>query len=76
MKRYITIIFCVVLYGCDTSSLTLREEFSLRVFGNRVLRRILLSKKDEVTRKWRNYIMRKMEEISEYNSYNRARTKT
>ena len=35
-----------------------------------------MSKKDEVTRKWRNYIMRKMEEISEYNAYNKARTKT
>jgi hypothetical protein len=35
-----------------------------------------MSKKDEVTRKWNNYTMRKMEEISEYNAYNRARTRT
>jgi hypothetical protein len=43
----------VVLYGCETWSLTLREEFGLRVFENRVLRRILGTKRDEVTREWR-----------------------
>jgi hypothetical protein len=36
----------VVLYGCETWSLTLREEYRLRVFENRVLRRILGSKKE------------------------------
>jgi len=35
-----------------------------------------MSKKDEVTRKWTNYIMRKMEEMSECNAYNRVNTKT
>jgi hypothetical protein len=43
----------VVLYGCETWSLTLGEEQRLRVFENRVLRRILGPKRDEVTGKWR-----------------------
>jgi hypothetical protein len=38
----------VVLYGCETWSLTLREEHILRVFENRVLRRIFVPKSDEV----------------------------
>jgi hypothetical protein len=49
---YRTIIFPVVLYGCETWSLTLREERRLRVFENRVLRRISGSKRDEVTGEW------------------------
>jgi hypothetical protein len=43
----------VVLYGCETLSLTLREEHRLRVFENRVLRRIFGPKRDEVTVGWR-----------------------
>ena len=43
----------VVLYGCETWSLTLREERRLRVFENRVLRRIFGPKRDEVTGEWR-----------------------
>jgi len=43
----------VVLYGCETWSLTLREELWLRVFENRVLRRIFGPKRDEVTGEWR-----------------------
>ena len=43
----------VVLYGCETSSLTLRDERRLRVFENRVLRGIFVSKRDEVTGEWR-----------------------
>jgi hypothetical protein len=46
---YKTIILPVVLYGCETWSLTSREEHRLRVFENRVLRRIFGSKRDEVT---------------------------
>jgi hypothetical protein len=42
-----TIILPVVLYGCETWSLTLREKRRLRVFENRVLRRIFGPKKDE-----------------------------
>jgi hypothetical protein len=48
-----TVILPVVLYGCETSSLTLREEQRLRVFENRVLRRIFRSKRDETTGEWR-----------------------
>jgi len=43
----------VVLYGCETWLLTLREEHRLRVFENRVLRRIFEPKRDEVTGEWR-----------------------
>jgi hypothetical protein len=43
----------VVLYGCETWYLTLREEHRLRVFENRVLRRISGPKRDEVTGEWR-----------------------
>jgi hypothetical protein len=43
----------VVLYGCETWSLTLREEHRLRVFENRVRRRIFESMRDEVTGEWR-----------------------
>jgi hypothetical protein len=44
-----TIILPVILYGCETWSLTLREEHRLRVFDNRVLRRIFGPKSDKVT---------------------------
>jgi len=53
IKIYRTIILPVVLYGCETWSLTLREERRLRVFENRVSRRIFGPKRDEVTRGWR-----------------------
>ena len=53
IKIYRTIILPVVLYGCGTSSLTLREEHRLRVFENRVLRRIFGLKRDGVTGEWR-----------------------
>jgi hypothetical protein len=49
IKIYITIILPVVLYGCETLSLTLREEHRLRVFENRMLRRIFGSLRDKVT---------------------------
>jgi hypothetical protein len=48
-----TLILPAVLYGCETWSVTLREEHKLRVFQNRVLRRIFKLKKDEVTGGWR-----------------------
>jgi hypothetical protein len=50
---YKTIILPMVLYGCETWSLTLREEHRLGVFENRVLRRIFGPKRDEVTSEWR-----------------------
>jgi hypothetical protein len=46
---YKTIILPVVLYGCETWSLTLRDEHRVGVFENRVLRRIFGPKRDEVT---------------------------
>jgi len=47
------IILPVVLYGCETWSLTLREQYRLRVCENRVLRRIFVPKRDEVRRERR-----------------------
>jgi hypothetical protein len=53
LKKYKTIILPVVLYGCETWSLTLREEHRRRVFENKLLRRISEPKRDEVTGEWR-----------------------
>ena len=53
IKVYRTIILPVVLYGCETWSLILREERKLRVFENMVLRRIFGPRRDEVTGEWR-----------------------
>ena len=53
IKIYRTIILPVVLYGCETWTLTLREERKLRVFENMVLRRIFRPRRDEVTGEWR-----------------------
>jgi hypothetical protein len=52
-KIYRTIILPVILYGCETWSLALREEHRLSAFENRVLRRIFGPKRDEVTGEWR-----------------------
>ena len=53
IETYRTIILPVVLYGCETWSLTLREERRLRVSENRLLSRIFGPKKDEVRGEWR-----------------------
>jgi len=53
IKIHRTIILPVVLYGCETRSLTLREERRLRVSENRVLKRIFGPKRYEVTGEWR-----------------------
>jgi hypothetical protein len=53
IKVFRITILPVVLYGCETWSLTLREERRLRVFENRVLWRTFGPKKDEVTGEWR-----------------------
>jgi len=58
VKIYRTIILPVVLYGCETWSLILRDERSLRVFENRVLRRVFGPKRNEVTGNGENDIMR------------------
>ena len=53
VKTYKTIILPVVLYGCETWSLTLRDEHRLRVFDSKVVRKIFGSKRDEITGEWR-----------------------
>ena len=53
IKIYRTIILPVVLYGCETWSLTLREERKLRVFENMVLRIIFGRNREEVKGEWR-----------------------
>jgi hypothetical protein len=53
IKIYSTVIFAVVLYGCESWSLTLRVECRLRVFENGRLRRIFGPQRDEVTGEWR-----------------------
>jgi hypothetical protein len=58
MKIYSTTNLPFVLYGCETWSLTLREERGQRVFENRVLRGIFEPKRDELRGSGENYIMR------------------
>jgi hypothetical protein len=53
IKIYKTIILSVVLYGCETWSLILKEERRLRVSENRVFRRMFERKRGEVTGEWR-----------------------
>jgi hypothetical protein len=52
LRIYKTIIMPLVLYGCETWSLTVREEHKLRVFQNKVLRRIFGPKRDGMTGGW------------------------
>jgi hypothetical protein len=68
IKIYRTIILPVVLYGYETWSPTLRGECRLRVFKNRVLRRILGFKRDEVTGEWRRLHNRELHAL--YSSSN------
>jgi hypothetical protein len=60
VKIYKTINLPGVLYGCETWSLTLRDEHRMRVCENRVLRRIFISKRDEVTGEWRKLHSKKL----------------
>jgi hypothetical protein len=53
IKIYRTIVLPIVLYGCETWSLTLREEHRLRIFQNRILRKMFELKRNEITRDWR-----------------------
>jgi hypothetical protein len=55
IRIYKTIVLPVVLYGCETWSLSLREEHRLRVFENRVLRWLFGPKIDEATGEWRKF---------------------
>jgi hypothetical protein len=63
IRIYKTIILPVVLYGCETWSLTLREEHRLWMFENRVLRRIFGPKMDEVTGEWRNLDKKELHDL-------------
>ena len=54
--EYKTIILPVVLYGCETWSVTLREEHRLRVFENKVFRKIFGAKRDKITGEWRKLL--------------------
>ena len=60
IEIYRTMILPVVLYGCETWSLTLREEGRLRVFENRVLRRVFGPERGEVTGNGKNYVRRSL----------------
>jgi len=62
-EQLVTIILYVVLYGCETWSLTLKEERRLRVFENRVLRRIFGPKTDEVTGEWGKLHVEKLNDL-------------
>jgi len=63
IKIYRTTILPVVLYGCETWSVTLREERRLRVFENRVLKRIFGPKNDEITGEWRELQNEKLNDL-------------
>ena len=63
IKVYRTIIAPVVLYGCETWFLTLREKRGSMVFENRVLRKIFGPKRDEVTREWRKLHKEKLNDL-------------
>ena len=67
-NTYKTIILQVVLYGCETLSLTLREEYRLREFENKVLRKIFGAERDKITVEWR--ILHNAELHTSYSSPN------
>jgi len=68
LKIYRTMITPVFLYGCETWSLTMMEERRLRVFENRVLRRLFGPRGDEVTGKWRKIYNEELNDL--YSSSN------
>jgi len=74
IKIYRTIILPVLLYGCETWSLTLREERRLRVFENRLLRRKFGPKRDEVTGDWRKLHNEELNDL--YSSHNIVQIKS
>jgi hypothetical protein len=70
VRIYKTIILPVVPYGCETWSLTLRDERRLRVFENRVLRRIFGPKTDGVTGGWRKLHNEELHNLYVFAKYN------
>jgi hypothetical protein len=70
IRIYKNIILPVVLDGCETWSLTLREEHSLRVFENKVLRRIFGPKREEVTGVWRKLHNEGLHNLYSFSKYN------
>ena len=52
VNAYKTIVLPGVLYGCETWSLTTKEEHRLKVFENKILRKIFGAKRDEITGEW------------------------
>jgi len=73
IKIYRTILLPVVLYGCETWSLTLREECKLRAFENGMPRRIFRPKMDEVTGEWRRLFKEELNDL--YCSHNVVRVR-
>ena len=71
IKIYRTIILPAVLCGCETWSLTLRDERKLRVFENMVLRRIFGPRRNEVTGEWRRWHNKELNDL--YSSPNIVR---
>jgi hypothetical protein len=75
VKIYKAVILPVIMYGCEAWSLTLREEHRLRVFENRVVRRMFGPKRDEVTGEWKMlnseelYVMQNYFLLSTYTTY-------
>ena len=63
LKIYRTIILPVVLCGCETWSLTMKEEMKLRVFQNMVLRRIFGPRRGEVTGDWRRLHIEELNDL-------------
>jgi hypothetical protein len=70
IRIFKAIILPVVRYGCETWSLTLREEHRLRVLENRVLRRIFGPKRDEVTGEWRKLHNEELRDFVLFAKYN------
>jgi len=63
LKIYSNIVLCVVLYGCETRSQTLREELRMRIFENRVLKRIFRPKREEGIGEWRKLHNEKLNDL-------------
>jgi hypothetical protein len=63
IRVYRTIILLVLLYGCETWSPTMKKEQRLRVFKNRVLRRIFGPKRDEVKGEWRRLCNKELNDL-------------